>query len=86
MSNYTPRTYMQPTYPYQPPTSGLAVTALVLSLLGFSLLGLIFGAAALPDINAGRKSGKGMAVAGLVIGIVGSVLWLFLLVAVAGRR
>jgi len=67
--------------PYVPPTSGLAVTSLVLSLLGFSIFGLIFGAVALPDINTGLKSGKGIAMAGLIIGIIGSAGWLLLWIA-----
>ena len=58
-------------------TNGMAVASLVLSLLGISLLGLIFGFVALGQIekNPGQQ-GRGMAIAGIVL----SVLWL----AVAG--
>lgn len=81
-----------PSYPerYVPfirvaPTSGLAVTSLVLGILGgvptFSLLALILGGCALPEINRGEKTGKGMAVAGLVLGILGTVGWLWVMVA-----
>ncbi len=54
-------------------TNGMAVASLVLSLLGISLLGLIFGFVALGQIekNPGQQ-GRGMAIAGIVL----SVLWL----------
>lgn len=61
-------------------TSGLAVTSLVLSLVGLafgccsfgvpSLLAVIFGHFALMETRGGRKAGRGMAVAGLVMGYV----------------
>jgi Domain of unknown function (DUF4190) len=63
-----------------PPTSGLAVASLVLSILGlvsgccsfgiFSILAVIFGHAAMGETRNGRKSGQGMAVAGLVMGYI----------------
>jgi hypothetical protein len=62
-----------------PVTSGLAVTALVLSILWIggvgSLSALIFGLVALSQIRSsgGRTRGKGLATAGVVIGIVGIV-------------
>lgn len=56
-----------------PGTNGMAVASLVLGLLGISLLGLIFGAIALGQIdkNTGQQ-GRGMAIAGIVL----SVFWL----------
>jgi len=69
-----------PGYPPQPPTDakppgkGLAVASLVLGILGpctlglGSLIGIILGIVALVKIsNAGAASGKGLAVAGLVV-------------------
>lgn len=59
-----------------PRVSGLAVASLVLGLLWLfgigSLLAIIFGGVALYQINIsrGRVTGKGLAVAGLVLGIV----------------
>jgi uncharacterized protein DUF4190 len=63
-----------------PPSSGYAVTALVLGILGlvsgcctfgiFSSLAVVFGHAGLVDTRDGRKSGRGMAQAGLVMGYV----------------
>lgn len=70
------------------PTSGLGVASLVLGLVGaclvgfgpFGVLALIFGATALPAINRGEKTGKGIAIAGLVLGIVQVTLWAILLI------
>jgi len=58
-----------------PVTSGLAIAGFVLSFF-CALLGIIFSAMALSDINGsmGQKTGKGLAIAGLVISIVGIVL------------
>ena len=61
-----------------PPTSGLAIASLVLSILWVSILGVIFGHIALRQINRGEASGNGLAVAGLVVGYVGlagHLLW-----------
>jgi hypothetical protein len=66
--------YGQPTEP--PRVSALAVASLVLGLLWLfgvgSLLAIIFGGVAIHQINIsrGRVTGKGLAVAGLVLGIV----------------
>ena len=62
-------------------TNGLAIAGFVCSLLYFSgIIGLILSAVALNQIgkNPGQ-GGKGLAVAGLVIGIVDCVWLLFLL-------
>lgn len=66
--------YYQP-----PPVSGYAVTALILGLLGFGIFAVIFGGLGLAETNRGQKSGGGMAVAGLVLGIITSILWLLIL-------
>src|SRR3954447_11900067 len=63
------------------PTSGLAVAALVLGIVGIlggwctlaipCILAVIFGHAGLNDTKNGAKQGRGMAIAGLVLGYVG---------------
>lgn len=61
-----------------PPTSGLAIASLVLSIVWVSILGVIFGHIALRQIQRGEASGNGLAVAGLVVGYVGvagHLLW-----------
>jgi Domain of unknown function (DUF4190) len=69
------------THPFPPPiyvrTNGFAVAALVLGIVWFwwigSILAVIFGAVALHQIDRSRgtQGGKGLAVAGLVLGLVG---------------
>lgn len=57
-------------------TSGMAVTALVLGILGLSLFAIIFGAIAMNQTKKDPNlSGRGMAIAGLVLGIIGMVSW-----------
>ncbi len=71
-------------------TSILAISALVLSILcfipGFGLLALLLGGAAILFISRsqGRLTGLGMAVAACVLGLVTSVVWLFLVVGAVG--
>ena len=72
-----------PNMPSQTKTSGLAITSLILSILGlicFSILtaipGVICGHIALSKIknSGGSLTGRGLAIAGLVIGYIGIVL------------
>jgi hypothetical protein len=51
-----------------------------------SILAVIFGGVAIKRINAsnGWKTGKGMAVAGLVLGLVGAGTLLLVMIAAAG--
>jgi hypothetical protein len=82
---YSPGPYQQQPPPQYvvvqaPPSSGLAVTSMVMGILGlvsgccsfgvFSLLAVVFGHMALPETKSGAKQGHGMAVAGLVMGYV----------------
>jgi peptidyl-prolyl cis-trans isomerase B (cyclophilin B) len=66
-------------YPPQRPTSGLAITALVLGILGGAILAVIFGHLALSDIRKTGKEGRGMAVAGLVLGYVETAFWVLII-------
>ena len=72
-----------PATPGPPTSSGNAVTALVLGILGLVMCGpftavpaIIVGRRALREIDdaQGRLGGRGMAQAGFVLGIVGTVL------------
>jgi len=82
--SYTP----PPSYGYPPPappTNGLAIASLVLSLLGLigvlpllgTVLGLIFGYSARNQIaqSQGTQGGEGLAKAGIIIGWVALGLW-----------
>lgn len=63
-----------------PTNSGMAIASMVLSLVGVipcfwglqipGLLGLIFGFVGLNQTKDGARRGRGMAIAGLVIGII----------------
>ncbi len=69
-------------------TSGLAVVALILSIIWLGGLGdvlaIIFGLIALSQIKAaqGMKTGKGLAVAGMIIGTLGLVATVALYAAI----
>jgi hypothetical protein len=70
------------TYAEPERTSALAVTSLVMSLLccipGLGLLGAGLGVGALLGISSsrGRVGGKGVAIAGIIIGVMMSVAWI----------
>jgi hypothetical protein len=55
----------------KPGTDGFAIVALVLSLCGGWLLGLIFGIVALVRIKKSGEKGKGLAVAGIIVSSIG---------------
>jgi hypothetical protein len=63
-------------------TSGLAVASLITGIFGCffvtGILSIIFGIAAIGQINGsqGRKTGKGLAVAGIVLGALWMLFWL----------
>lgn len=75
-------------YDAPPRTSVLAVTSLVLSLIccipGLGLLGAGFGAGSLMAIGGsrGRIGGRGVAIAGIIIGLLVSIAWVGIAVAV----
>src|SRR3954452_21576751 len=69
-------------------TSGYAIAALVLGILWMygigSVLAIIFGVLGRKECDRGEKRGRGMATAGLVLGIIGVVgLVLVIILAVA---
>lgn len=79
---YQTPAYQQPAYQqpqYQQPmqsqkTNGFAIASFVCSLLCISLLGIIFGHVGLSQINRNREGGRGLAVAGLILGYIGLVV------------
>src|SRR5215472_2037103 len=60
-------------------TSGMAIAAFVLGLLGVVILGVIFGVIALRRIGRTHQAGKGLAVAGIAL----SVAWVAVAVVLA---
>ncbi|GAA5112819.1 DUF4190 domain-containing protein [Haloechinothrix salitolerans] len=94
---YQPQPYQPPQqpYPYYPPpppprTDGFAVASLVLGILWIwwlgSILAVIFGHVALSRADNEGYAGRGLAVAGLVLGYigVGTLVLLFLPFAIVG--
>jgi Domain of unknown function (DUF4190) len=78
-------------YGYPPPptdeqTNGLAIAALVVGILWIywlgSLLALLFGYIALSQIKKRGGRGRGMAIAGVVLGWIGAATLVFVIVAV----
>ncbi|CAN5339466.1 hypothetical protein BH11ACT2_BH11ACT2_10790 [soil metagenome] len=97
--NVAPPAYAQPTgqapvygQPYAPGyvaparTNTLAIVSLVLSLVGVGIGGIITGHIALGQIKTSGESGRGLALAGTIIGYVACglvVLWgIFVVIAV----
>jgi hypothetical protein len=83
----TPQPYQQPYQPvYVPqgrPTNGMAITSLIMGIAGFtflpalgSILALIFGYIGKGQVarSQGAQDGRGMAIAGIVMGWVGLIL------------
>lgn len=78
-----------PTSSPAPKTSGLAIASLVLGIIGGIVLSIIFGFVALGQIRRGERTGKGMAIAGLVLSglwVVGAVTAFALVMATSAER
>lgn len=65
-------------------TDGLAIASFVLSLLGFGLLGVVFGHVSLARTRRTGDAGAGFAIAGLVIGYLEIIAIAIVLLVVAG--
>lgn len=63
-----------------PPTSAAAVASLVMGLIfcvpGISFLAMIFGGIGIARTSGGIRRGRGMAVAGIILGVLVSTGWL----------
>lgn len=64
-----------------PSTDGFAVTSLVLSLLGGGLIAVLFGVLALRRVRRSGRPGRGLAIAGIVVGAITALLVAGLVVA-----
>lgn len=84
----------QPAYPYMPVESramnGMAIASMVLGILWVywigSILALVFGYVALNQIKTRNENGRGMAVAGVVLGWVGAGTLVLVLIAAAASN
>ena len=66
--------------PQAPGTDGFAITSLVTGLIGLALIPLIFGIVALRRIKRTGAGGKGLAIAGIVLGALETIGWTLLVV------
>lgn len=84
---YSPPPPYQPQYAQSGRTNGLAIASMVLGIVWLwwvgSALALIFGFIALNQIRQRGESGKGMAIAGIVLGAVGAVTFLGMILLIS---
>jgi hypothetical protein len=63
----------------KPPRSGVALASLILGFLGCvplaSLVAVVLGVMGIAATKGGKKSGRGFAVFGIVLGLVGMIAW-----------
>ena len=62
------------------PTDGFSIAALVTSLLGFNVVAIVLGIIGLNRTKNGAMSGRGMAIAGIVIGSLWFVAIIILMI------
>ena len=66
--------------PVSPPTDGFSVAALVLGILGFNVFAIVFGIIGLNRTSSGQYSGRGMAIAGIVLGSLTLIALIFVFI------
>lgn len=77
--------YPYPQRPYSVSTNGFAIASLVLGIIWVdwvgSVLAVIFGHVALVQIKRRQQQGRGLAIAGLVLGYIGIIVLVVVIVA-----
>lgn len=73
-------------YPAQQSTNGMAIAALVSALVGLfctvgSVLGIVFGFISLHQIKTTGQQGRGMALAGIIVGALTAVAGVIIVIA-----
>ena len=77
-----PGGYPPPGYPPRAGTNGMAIGSLVCSVAGLacygipSIVGIVLGVVAMNQIKQTGQEGRGMALAGVIVGGVAVVLWI----------
>jgi hypothetical protein len=59
----------------QAPTDGVSIGALVTGILGMALIPVGLGIAGIVRTSGGKRRGKGLAIAGLVLGALSTIAW-----------
>jgi hypothetical protein len=79
--------YGAPQYPQQPPSRGtnaLAIASLIIAILCFPPLGLILGIVALRQIKRTGEEGRGLALAGVWVGAIFTVIGAIVIAVAVG--
>ena len=76
--------YAQQPYAVGPKTNVLAIISLIASIIGFSILGVIFGHIALVQIKQRHEGGNVLAIIGLILGYLGCLGWIIFWIAWIG--
>lgn len=69
----TGQPYAYPPASQMPGTNGMAIAALIVSLVACGPVGLILGLVSLSQIKKTGEQGRGMAIAGVVIGVISTI-------------
>ncbi|MCU1482368.1 MAG: hypothetical protein JWQ19_3154 [Subtercola sp.] len=78
----SPAPYGATAGPVAPRTNVLAIVSLVVSIVGFTIIGIILGFVALSQIKRTGEGGRGLALAGIIIGFVELVLGIVLFIVI----
>jgi len=71
-----PQAYAPPPYNPNAKTNGLAIASLIVSFLGFSIVGVVLGHIAISQIKSRGEGGSPLAIIGLILGYLGCLAWL----------
>jgi peptidyl-prolyl cis-trans isomerase B (cyclophilin B) len=64
-------------------TNVLAIVSLVISILGFNVIAVILGIIALTQVKRSGEGGRGLAIAGIIIGAISIVVYIILIIVFA---
>lgn len=78
------QTYVQATYAQPPATDGVSIASFVTSLLGFNIVAVILGIVGLNRTKDGAMSGRGFAIAGIIIGSISLVMIIIMVIFMIG--
>jgi uncharacterized Tic20 family protein len=65
-------------------TNVLAIVSLVIAILQFNVIAIILGAIALSQIKKTGENGRGLALAGIIIGAISIVFWIVISIVLVG--